>query len=145
MLKVYRRIDIDGICISDVLFDSFFRVASDVISGHDFHPFWSYVAIQEGNKVLLPENIMNVVGFMPLGFLLGISLRGKKEDLRWKSGWLIAFLVGFCISVSIEALQYFTYRGFSEFDDVFHNTLGCVIGYGLWNCFISHRLHRYHR
>lgn len=99
---------------------------------YNFHPFWSYVAIQEGREDLLPENIMNVVGFLPVGFLLGVSLRGKKEDLRWKSGWLIAFLVGLCISVSIEALQYFTHRGFSEFDDVFHNTLGTIIGYGLW-------------
>lgn len=109
----------------------FFRVPSLSV-GCNFHPFWSYVAIREGREELLLENIMNEVAFMPVGFLLGVSMLGKKEDLRWMSGWLIAFLLGLCISVSIEALQYFTHRGFSEFDDVFHNTLGCVIGYGLW-------------
>lgn len=110
----------------------FLRVASDVISGHNFHPFWSYAAILQGRYFLIVEKIMNVVVFMPVGLLLGVSMRGKKADLGWKGGWLIAFLFGFCISVSIETLQYFTHRGFSEFDDVFHNTLGCVIGYGMW-------------
>lgn len=110
----------------------FLIVASDVISGHNFHPFWSYAAILQGRYFLIVEKIMNVVVFMPVGLLLGVSMRGKKADLGWKGGWLIAFLFGFCISVSIETLQYFTHRGFSEFDDVFHNTLGCVIGYGMW-------------
>ena len=125
----------------------FFREASGVISGHNFHPFWSYAAIQEGNKVLLPENVMNVVAFLPVGLLLGVSIRYKRRDgfracspehlwsaRRWKGEWLVAFMVGLCISVSIETLQYFTLRGFSEFDDVFHNTLGTLIGYGLWKC-----------
>lgn len=34
-------------------------------------------------------------------------------------------------SVSIESLSYITHRGFSEFDDVFHNTLGTLIEYEL--------------
>lgn len=112
-------------------FTVIFRTPS-MAARYDFHPFWSYVAIQEGREELLPENVMNVIGFLPVGLLLGVCMRGKKEDLNWKSGWLIAFMVGLCISVSIEALQYFTHRGFSEFDDVFHNTLGCVIGYGIF-------------
>ena len=124
-----------------------FREASEVISGHNFHLFWSYAAIQKGNKILLPENVMNVVAFLPVGLLLGACMRYKKENgfrvcwrehlwsaRRWKSGWLVAFGVGLCISVSIETLQYVTHRGFSEFDDVFHNTLGTLIGYALWKC-----------
>lgn len=31
---------------------------------YDVHPFWSYWAIQEGEEVLLVENIMNVVMFI---------------------------------------------------------------------------------
>ena len=34
------------------------------------------------------------------------------------------------ISPTIEALQFFFMRGFSELDDVMHNTLGCLIGFG---------------
>ena len=39
--------------------------------------------------------------------------------------------MGCGISVTIGALQFFFMRGFSEVDDVMHNTLGCLIGYGI--------------
>ena len=110
----------------------FYRESSACISGHNFHPFWSYAVIRQGNDFLFVENIMNTVAFIPVGFLLSPCMRCKKENINWTSGWLFALFVGLCISVSIEALQYFNHRGFSEFDDVFHNTLGTLIGYGLW-------------
>ena len=99
----------------------FFRTATDG-DGYEFKPFWSYESIRDGRAELLVENIMNVVVFVPVGILLGSLLRGKDS-------WLIALLVGMGISVSIEAMQYFFYRGFAETDDVMHNTLGCMIGY----------------
>ena len=37
------------------------------------------------------------------------------------------------ISVTIESLQFFFMRGFSEVDDVMHNTIGCIAGYMLVN------------
>lgn len=85
---------------------------------YDFHPFWSY-----DRPELLVENIMNVVVFISVGLLLGIAF---KQVTWWK-----ALLVGCGISVTIEALQFFLMRGFSEVDDVMHNTLGCLIGYGI--------------
>ena len=90
---------------------------------YDFHPFWSYKAIQEGKEDLLAENIMNVVVFIPVGLLLSIAF---KQVTWWK-----ALLIGCGISVTIEALQFFLMRGFSEVDDVMHNTLGCLLGYGI--------------
>ena len=89
---------------------------------YDFHPFWSYNAIQEGREDLLAENIMNVVVFIPVGLILGLLLKVK-------GSWLIALMTGLAISVTIEALQFFLMRGFSEVDDVMHNTLGCILGY----------------
>lgn len=97
--------------------------ATGEISQYDFHPFWSYKAIQEGREDLLAENIMNVVVFIPVGLLLGIAF---KQVTCWK-----ALLIGCSISVTIESLQFFLMRGFSEVDDVMHNTLGCLIGYGI--------------
>lgn len=92
--------------------------------GYDFSPFWSYFAYFRGkDPQLLPENIMNVLVFVPVGLLLGLSFRSIS--------WLKALLIGGCISVGVEVLQLFFLRGFSEFDDVMHNTLGCVMGYGL--------------
>ena len=85
---------------------------------YDFHPFWSY-----DRPELLVENIMNVIVFIPIGMILG-SL------LRVKGSWLVALLIGCSISVTIEALQFWFIKGFSEVDDVMHNTLGCLIGFG---------------
>lgn len=90
-------------------------------AGYELSPFWSYTAIQEGRIELFAENIMNVVVFIPVGLLLCIAF---KQMTWWK-----AILIGCGISVTIEALQFFFMRGFSELDDVMHNTLGCLIGW----------------
>lgn len=39
--------------------------------------------------------------------------------------------LGCLISISIETMQYIFKCGFSEVDDVMHNTLGCAIGFGI--------------
>ena len=88
--------------------------------------FWSYRAYFSGESQLLVENVMNVVVFVPIGILLG-SL------IRVRGSWLITLAVGLGISVSIEAMQYFLKRGFAELDDVIHNTVGCLIGYGIYS------------
>ena len=77
-----------------------------------------------GRLYLLPEIIMNVLVFIPLGFLLAFSFQNIKF---WQS-----ILIGCLISISIEALQYFYKLGMAEFDDVFHNTFGVLIGYILY-------------
>lgn len=87
-------------------------------------PFWSYRAIQEGKGILLPEIIMNVVVFLPVGFLLG----GAFQKMKW---WMV-LLIGLCVSVAIEALQFIYQRGLSEVDDVIHNVVGCLVGFGIF-------------
>ncbi len=89
---------------------------------YDFHPFWSY-----SRPDLLVENIMNVVVFIPVGLLLGIAF---KQMILWK-----AVLIGCGIAITIESLQFFFMRGFSEVDDVVHNTLGTLIGFGILSFF----------
>lgn len=83
---------------------------------YDFHLFWSY-----DRPELLVENIMNVIVFIPIGLLLGCAF---KQTTWWK-----ALLIGCSISITIEALQFYFMKGFSEVDDVMHNTLGCLIGW----------------
>jgi len=110
---------------------------------YDFHPFWSY-----DRPDLLIENIMNVIVFIPVGMILGSLLRVKGSWSKYGSWfkvkgsstseatksmtWLIVLLIGCSISVTIEALQFCFMRGFSEVDDVMHNTIGCILGYSLW-------------
>ena len=84
-------------------------------------PFWSYKAIQEGRVELLSENIMNVIVFIPVGLLLGCAF---KQTTWWK-----VLLIGCSISITIEALQFCFLKGFSEFDDMMHNTLGGLLGF----------------
>lgn len=98
-----------------------YRIATDDYK-IDLTPFWSYAAIVEGgHDDLIKENLMNVVLGVPVGFLLSIIINKKSY---WK-----ACLVGFLFSSVIELSQLVFKRGLCEFDDVFHNTLGCVIGY----------------
>ena len=85
---------------------------------YQLEPFWSY-DVNGG----IGEGVLNVLLFIPIGILL--SLCFKKQP--W---WMVA-LVGLLFSVIIELLQLVLRKGFCEFDDVFHNTLGCIIGYGI--------------
>ena len=117
----------------------FFRTPGDTRQ-YDFHPFWSY-----SRPDLFVENLMNVIVFIPIGMILGSLLRGKGSLSRngsWlmvkdsstseatkSMTWLKVAIIGCGISVTIEALQFFLHRGFSEVDDVMHNTLGCILGY----------------
>jgi len=51
----------------------------------------------------------------------------NKEEVRTTKG-----VIGCSISTTIEVLQFCFMKGFSEVDDVMHNTLGCILGYNLW-------------
>lgn len=88
-------------------------------------PFWSYQSYFRGeDEWLLPENIMNVAVFIPVGLLLGLIFRPMS--------WVKFMAIGACLSVGIELMQFVLKRGFAEFDDVMHNTAGCLIGYGIY-------------
>lgn len=96
----------------------------------NFTPFWSYRAIiLDGKNALLTQNIANVGAFVPIGLLLGCAFGRMK--------WWKALAVGGGFSLLIEVLQFVFKRGFAEFDDVFHNVLGCAIGYGVYVLAVS--------
>lgn len=103
-----------------------FREAS-ADRGYNLMPFWSYWDYGKDSYFLemFGENILNVLLFMPVGFLAGCSFR----RITFKK----ALLLGGGLSVFIEVLQFILKKGFCETDDVIHNVLGCMIGYGLCN------------
>ena len=84
-------------------------------------PIWEYASL---NYKLIAESILNVLLFVPLGFLAGAAIKRRK----------LLRTIGLCccISVTIELLQLITKRGACNIDDVIHNTLGGIIGYGLF-------------
>lgn len=65
----------------------------------------------------------NVVMFMPLGFFPALLWR------KWK--WWKSLLVGVCASACIEFVQFFIGRS-TDIDDLLLNTLGAVLGYGIY-------------
>lgn len=98
----------------------FFRAPTPDLR-YNYLLFWSYTSIIEGsNKYLIYEIVLNILVFIPIGILLGIIL--TKNILK------TSFLISLFISLSIELLQLFFHRGYSEVDDIFHNLLGYFIG-----------------
>ena len=84
-------------------------------------PLWSYKVLD--NRIIA-ESILNVLLFLPIGFLLGAAIK--------HSNLLKILAFGFGLSVVIEAIQILSRRGVCNIDDVIHNTLGCAIGYALF-------------
>ena len=99
---------------------------------YGMEPFWSYKAIFAGGfspvsrKTLFIQILANVVMFVPIGFLAG-------RLMGWKG-----IVLGFGFSVIIELMQLLTGRGLFEFDDIIHNTLGAIIGFG--TCVLLRRI-----
>lgn len=99
---------------------------SKALARFDFTPFWTYYEAFYGNTTyLLPQLIMNIVIFIPLGLLL----RASFPTIKW---WKL-LLMGTGLSLMIETWQLIMHKGFCEFDDVMHNTLGCMIGLLCYN------------
>lgn len=97
-----------------------FRKRMKVIK-YDLVPFRSYGEILNGQtEYLFPQVIMNILVFIPLGFLLKVSFPAMK---LWQ-----LLLLGIGLSVTIEVSQLIFHKGFCEIDDVIHNGIGCLIG-----------------
>ncbi|MCR5459438.1 MAG: VanZ family protein [Acetatifactor sp.] len=72
------------------------------------------------------RNILyNYAMFMPLGFLLPLGWKKMQRSRR-------ILLIGFLCSLLIECTQLLTHRGMFEADDLLGNTLGALIGFGLF-------------
>ena len=76
-------------------------------------------------------NILNVALFIPIGILLKPAFCNNDNhnvNLNWKG----IMVVGLLLSTAIEVLQFVFKKGLCEIDDVIHNVVGCMIGYGMY-------------
>lgn len=107
------------------LFCVFYLTLLDRQSGENgriiFEPFWTYQFFSYAQYRW--QIYLNIILFLPLGFLLPWS---------FKTSFMHAVLTGFLLSVFLEMIQYFFKLGLCEVDDVIHNTIGTVTGYGYW-------------
>ena len=96
-------------------------------------PFWSYwEVIVKRNMNIIGQMIYNILAFIPFGILIP-SLYVKMRRATYVIGYAMI------VSISIEATQLFLKLGLAELDDVFHNVIGAVLGYLVWNIYISLR------
>ncbi|MRX73874.1 hypothetical protein GJU40_17200 [Bacillus lacus] len=69
--------------------------------------------------------VFNILMFVPLGILLPLY---SSRFMKFK--WIL--IGSFVATLMIETFQVVTGRGIFELDDIFHNTLGGVLGYQLF-------------
>lgn len=97
-------------------------------------PFWSYYdVIVKKNTALVSQMIGNVLVFIPFGILLP-EVWKRTRNIR------CLILIVASVSLCLELGQLIFKLGLFEFDDVFHNTLGAVLGYGLWRMFLFKKI-----
>lgn len=114
-----------------LLYVTVFSRPSNSEMAYNLWPFSSYVQIGNGDGYLLPQVIMNVVVFVPVGFLIRATFK------EWN--WGKALACGAMFSVVVEMLQLLMMKGTAEIDDVIHNTLGCGIGIAVYELLCSHK------
>ena len=84
--------------------------------------FWSYKEIiYNNNKFMLWQVLWNIIAFLPIGNALYYLLHTKKKLIK-------VVLICALLSTSVELIQLFGRFGLFEFDDIFDNTLGALLG-----------------
>lgn len=78
------------------------------------------------NSVGALTYILNIIMFMPLGFLLPLIWKEFRNIIN-------VSITGLGFSLSIEFCQLFNLRA-TDIDDLMMNTLGAILGYLIWLC-----------
>ena len=88
--------------------------------------FWSYKdMLRVPGNYYFKEIVLNIALFVPFGFLLPMLFE-KLDSIK------LIVLLSFIFSLFIETSQLVFKVGLFELDDLFDNTLGAVIGYGIF-------------
>ncbi|OFV69048.1 VanZ family protein [Acetobacterium wieringae] len=99
---------------------------------YNLTPFWSYQHIFSTHEFrIVLEVLFNCLMFIPVGILVPWAYENfLHEDEVKKRNTVLLF--GLIVSVSVECLQLFTRTGLFEWDDIFHNMIGLMLGYGIY-------------
>jgi len=74
------------------------------------------------------DALLNIAGFMPVGFLLLAYLSSGRSVRPISQLVLAAVFIGFCLSLSIESLQFLLPTRDSDLTDIITNTTGSYLG-----------------
>lgn len=95
------------------------------VTRYELTLFWSYFKIiKEQNTGLLIQVLLNCIMLFPVGFLLPFSI---SKYMSWRSCLFISASFSTCIELS----QLIFKLGLFEFDDIVHNVIGAMLGFGL--------------
>lgn len=95
-------------------------------------PFWSFIDWFRGNWARGVSIALNVVLFIPLGYLLSGLWKSKRVPV-------ITCLV---VTIAIEIVQLITCRGYFDVDDIISNLVGSIVGVFCYHRF-SERLKKW--
>ncbi|WP_125582524.1 VanZ family protein [Lacticaseibacillus suibinensis] len=105
------------------------------LSAINWTPLVNTFKLRLGSQIdLWYQSFGNVLWFIPFGFGLP-SLRRTKIAAWRVIGW------GLLLSLAIESLQFVLASGVADIDDVIFNTIGTILGLGLWRL-LSPRSHK---
>ena len=94
-----------------------------------------------GRRGLVVDVIVNILGFTPLGFLCALLLLKRKHDRR-VGAVAAAVMLGFCLSLAIEAAQAWLPSRDSSLLDLALNSLGTGAGAAFAVVFFGRRTAR---
>ena len=87
--------------------------------------FWKMIRNDSINTDIVVRNIIaNLLMFMPMG-MFGQILFREKFNKWWKNSMFVAGVV-----LLLEIIQFFTFCGCADIDDIILNTVGATVGYG---------------
>lgn len=90
---------------------------------YNFQLFWSYQRFFDDIEPQGRQILLNILFFVPFGVLAPFCVDGN-----WKRTLVFTVASACLLSGTVEFLQLLYKLGFAEFDDVFDNTMGAVIG-----------------
>lgn len=128
-----KQVWIDSLFLFSLLFIFYLTMFPNVYlgtgiakGGHNFTPFLMIKEFINGSLFsFIVNNIGNIVLFMPLGFLLPVTFSNMKKLFS-------VTIFGFCLSFTIETIQWFMENRWSDVDDLLLNTIGTMLGFFLY-------------
>lgn len=85
---------------------------------------WSYV-----NSAYWLQIALNAALFVPVGFFLVELFNNSRLK---NSKYIVSIICAFIVSSLIEYVQYISYRGIVDIDDVLSNACGAIVGIAAW-------------
>jgi len=88
------------------------------------------------NPNLFRDVILNIIAFVPVGFLFHAALRTRHRSSLKTAAFV--FTMGILFTFGIESLQHFSLTRHSSLVDVLSNTLGTAVGIAIDRFYIRH-------